>query len=188
MKRKPPLPRVYGALIVPQRKAIAGRYGEEAVQRALARVKPAMRTEYESITADLWCSGETMDVVMRAIAEEVEVTPAELVDGSVSDAIKGTVGKRWWRPLLRITNDYSLLARVPMFYARSYDRGSLVGERTGPGRASLVLEGWTTVPELHAVAMAAAVRAVLEVAGRKEVRATFRPDGACGLIDVSWKV
>ncbi len=88
-----------------------------------------------------------------------------------------------------MTSDYSLIDRTPMFYARTYDRGSIdTSDRTAPGQATLELAGWPEVPELHCVAIAAGVRAVLEMAGRSDVRATYVQGAERARFEVTWKV
>jgi hypothetical protein len=179
-------PRVFGALVVPQRAALVARIGEDAFRRALARLPQPVREEYLAVTEEAWCSADTPDQVLAAAALEAGIPAPELVEETVLAAIKDTVGKRWWRPLLRVTTDLALLGRTPMFYARSYDKGSLTGERIGPGRATLTLDGWPDAGALHLVAIAAGVRAVLELAGRREVRVAPRPDGALTRFDITW--
>jgi hypothetical protein len=87
-----------------------------------------------------------------------------------------------------MTSDFSLIDRTPMFYARIYDRGSLSAERTAAGHAALDLAGWPEVPELHCVAIAAGVRAVLELAGRVDVQATFDRGVERARFAVTWGV
>ena len=73
---------------------------------------------------------------MIEVAKAANVDARDLVDRSVYDAIRKSVGKLW-RALLVMTSDYSLIDRTPMFYARTYDRGSLTSDRTAPGQATL---------------------------------------------------
>jgi len=75
-----------------------------------------------------------------------------------------------------------------MCYARTYDRGSLSADRTAPGRAAFELAGWADVPELHCVAIAAGVRAVLELAGRADVQVMFERDAERARFAVTWRV
>lgn len=180
-------PRVFGAIVVPQRAAMAARVGEDVFRAALEQVPRAMREEYEGVRADTWCSTDTAEEVTRTVARVAGVDAHTLTDASVHEAITGTVGFLW-RALLRLTDDYALLRRAPMFYARSFDRGALSGERTGKGRAELLLEGWPHVPDLHGVAIAAGVRAVLELAGRAEVKVGWRREGEDARFDLGWRV
>jgi hypothetical protein len=180
-------PRVFGLLLVPQRDEIVARVGEETMSKALLRLPREQRDEYTSLRVDEWCRSETAERVMIEVAEVAGLDARDLVDRSVYDAIRKSVGKLW-RALLVMTSDYSLIDRTPMFYARTYDRGSLSGDRTSPGRAILALSGWPEVPELHCVAIAAGVRAVLDMAGRSNVQATFERGIERAQFEVTWKV
>jgi hypothetical protein len=180
-------PKVFGAIVVPQRDAILARAGEARFARALATLVHDERDEYTSMRTDTWCRSETVERAVRAVAREMDVDARVLVDETAYHAVRTTVGTLW-RVLLTMTGDLTLLRRTPMFYARSYDRGALTGERIEPGRAELVLEGWAGVPELHAIGIAAGVRAVLELAGRADVRVAWRTDGELARFDLTWRV
>jgi hypothetical protein len=180
-------PRVFGALLVPQRAALVSRVGEAAFARAVASLPRVVREEYEALREDTWCRSETIKELNAAVAREAGVDARELVAATVHEAITGTVA-RIWRALLVMNSDDALLGRTPRFYARSYDRGSLTAARVGPGHSELVLDGWPDVPDLHAVAIAAGVRAVLMLAGRRHTRVVFRRNAELELVhfDVTW--
>ncbi len=180
-------PRVFGALVVPQRAGLVARFGEDVLRRALERIPRDEREEYEAVRADTWCRSATVESVVVEVARGGGVDVRALTDETIHEVVRGTVGKLW-RVLMTMTSDLTLLSRTPMFYARSYDRGSLTGERVAPGRAELVLEGWHDVPELQAIGIAAGVRAVMELAGRAEVRVVWRRDGELARFDVTWRV
>jgi hypothetical protein len=180
-------PRVFGVLLVPQRAEIVARVGEAAMSKALLRLPREQRDEYANLRADQWCRSETAERVIIEVAAVSNLDARDLVDESVHGAIRKSVGKLW-RALLVMTSDFSLIDRTPMFYARIYDRGTLIAERTSPGHATLELAGWADVPELHCVAIAAGVRAVLELAGRVDVEATFVQAVDRARFAVSWKV
>jgi hypothetical protein len=180
-------PRVFGALVVPQRAALVARVGEDVFARALASVPREERDEYVATRVDTWCRGSSIEHVVTELARASGIDARDLTDASVAVAIAGNVAKLW-RALMVVTSDDALLRRTPMFYARSYDRGSLSGERVAPGRAELVLEGWPNVPELQAVGIAAGVRTVLTLARRPEVRVDWHRDGELARFDVTWRV
>ena len=127
-----------------------------------------------------------MDEVLVEVAREAALDAKDLVASSVHAAITETVG-RLWRALLVMNSDDALLGRTPRFYARSYDRGSLTAARVGRGHSELSLEGWPDVPELHAVGIGAGVRAVLMLAGRRDVTVDFRRDVEPVRFDVAWR-
>lgn len=180
-------PLVFGALVVPQRAALVARFGADALKRALARIPRDEREEYEAMRVDMWCRSATIEHVVIEVARDAGIDARALTDETIYEVVRGTVG-RLWRVLMSMTSDLTLLNRTPMFYARSYDRGSLTGERTAPGHAELVLDGWPDVPELQAIGIAAGVRAVMELAGRDEVRVVWRRDGEVARFDVTWRV
>ena len=180
-------PRLFGALVVPQRAAVLASVGADAFTRGLTRLPRDVREEYEELRDDAWCRSDTVERAILEVARAAAVDARELTASTVRVAIVGTVGKLW-HALLVMTSDDSLINRTPMFYARSYDRGSLTAHRIAPGRAELVLEGWPEVPELHMVGIAEAVRAVLELAGRADVSAAARRDEDRARFDVTWRV
>jgi hypothetical protein len=179
-------PRVFGAIVVRLRAMLLERCGADVVAHALTRLPREDRAEFEEASEEVWCRGTALERVMIEVAREVKADPVALTAVVVHDAIRATVGTLW-RALLVVTSDYTLLRRTPMFYARSYDRGSLSGERKSPGRALLCLEGWDDIPELHSIAIAAGVRGVLEAAGRKDVAVSPRREGRHVYFDVTWK-
>jgi len=179
-------PKVFGGILVPQRDALVARFGVDAYGRALARVPAEMRAEYEGITAEGWCRSATVECVVVELSREAGADPREVTDATVHYAVRSTVGTLW-RVLMKMTGDLTLLRRAPMFYARSFDRGSLTGERISPGHAELVLDGWPDVTDLQAIGIAAGVRAVMEMAGRPDVVVLWRRDAELTRFDVTWR-
>ena len=85
-----------------------------------------------------------------------------------------------WRILLRLTSDESLVARVPVFYPKSWNRGRLVARLVGPGKAESRLDGWPNVPEYTVRGVRIAFETTLRLAGRKDIESSVErhADGA----------
>ena len=100
-------PRASGALIAKERAVLEGIVGAEVVVRALDRLPPALRSEYEDITALTKIPTSTVEAVYHAVAQEtgrdVYRLHREIVRGGVEQAMK-TI----WRVLLKFTSDQAI--------------------------------------------------------------------------------
>jgi hypothetical protein len=72
--------------------------------------------------------------------------------------------------LLRFTTDQAIVARTPVFYARSFNVGQLSTEMVQPGMARVRLTGWPDVPQLTTIGLMVGIETVLRVAGRADVK------------------
>lgn len=165
---------------------MASLVGEDVVQRALARVPPHVREEYEAMTALSRVPTDLVEQVYYAIAEEAGREPLELHREAVRIGVEQAL-KTIWRVLLTFTSDKAIIKRTPLFFARGLSRGKLSAQLVGEGRAEMRLVGWPGVSEMQRNGIAAAAETVLRCAGRYEVRvrSTRTPDGA--RFDVTWR-
>ena len=181
-------PRVFGALLVPQRAAIVARVGADTFARALARVPHVVRDEY--------------DVAPRRHV----VSERDGGRGARRGRARSGARREGSRRVVRARRDHgdggAALARAarheqrrraPRSHAALLREGSrrvvrsLTAARVGRGHSELSLEGWPDVPELHAVGIGAGVRAVLMLAGRRDVTVDFRRDVEPVRFDVAWR-
>jgi hypothetical protein len=176
-----------GAIVVEHRKLFVERFGEHRVERALARLSPERRDEFASALPSTWLRLDTVEAVYEAMAAELgrEVASVHFEVGRL--AVERTL-KTVWRLLLRFTTDAALLARTPVIFGRSFDRGHLSAVIDKPGHAWLTLAGWPNLPEFPIRSACNGIATVLQLAGRKDPHADVverRPDGA--LLVAYWR-
>lgn len=154
--------------------------GDAAVDQALDAVAPEVRAAYESCVPGAWIDVEVSVQLYAAIADaagrDVVELHAKAIEIGYGRALKGL-----WRSLmLRVATDKALIGRAPTLYAKTFDGGHMTGELLGPGRAQLTIVGWPEMPQVHRHGIAAGMRTVLELAGRREASVDHGPtdDGA----------
>jgi len=158
--------RVFGALLLEQRKVMLKIAGEDVFRSVVAGLPEELRTEYEGISMLSWCRHSTAtEVTVRvgqALGRRPEAFQAEVVRAGVERTMAGP-----WRILLRLASDEALVKRTALIYSKTCDRGRLKAEPLGPGHVQLTLSEWPDVPDLAIIALAAGVEAVLHSVGRK---------------------
>jgi hypothetical protein len=152
--------------------------GKGVVADGMKRLTEAQRQEYQALIPVSWCSISTANAVIEAVAAEAGRTPSALQAAIVRTGVERTL-KSIWRILLRFTSDDALIARTPLLYSKTYDRGELRGKMAYAGRAEIELLGWPGVPQLDIEGLATGMETVLRVAGRKDVKVNWdrRQDG-----------
>ncbi len=154
--------------------------GDAAVDQALAAVSPEVRAAYESCVPGAWIDVAVSVQLYAAIAEAADRDLVELHDRAIEIGY-GRALKGLWRSLmLRVASDKALIGRAPMLYAKTFDGGAMTGELLEPGRAELIVRGWPEMPPVHRHGIAAGMRTVLELAGRRSPSVDHGPteDGA----------
>lgn len=171
-------PRISGAVLLDQHRVMEAIVGKGVVADAMKRLAEEQRREYQSLIPVSWCSITTANAVIVAVAAEAGRTPSALQAAIVRTGVERTL-RSLWRILLRFTSDDALIARTPLLYSKTYDRGELRGRMAYPGRAEIDLLGWPGVPQLDVEGLATGIETVLRVAGRKEVKVNWdrREDG-----------
>ena len=73
-----------------------------------------------------------------------------------------------------------MLARTPIFYAKSRNTGRLEARLIDRGRAAVTLSGWPGVSARHVRTLGISIETVIRLAGRRAVRVTWEltSDGA----------
>lgn len=179
-------PRANGTLLLDQLGVLRELHGDDVVDRAVGRLSPEIRRELDMILTTTWVPSEVPDTLHRYVAEELGRDPVDVRRELVRTALPRTF-KTIWRVLLRFTSDQALVARAPLIYSKSFDRGQFVSRIDSPGVAQMRLAGWHNPPELELVGIATAVEVVLRLAGRRDPEVTWRrvPGGAT--FTATWK-
>ncbi len=179
-------PRANGTLLLDQLGVLRELHGDDVVDRAVGRLSPEIRRELDMILTTTWVPSEVPDTLHRYVAEELGRDPVDVRRELVRTALPRTF-KTIWRVLLRFTSDQALVARAPLIYSKSFDRGQFVSRIDSPGVAQMRLAGWHSPPELELVGIATAVEVVLRLAGRRDPEVTWRrvPGGAT--FTATWK-
>lgn len=175
-----------GAFVVAHRSILRERCGELQVREALATLPPEWRAAFTEATPTTWVPAAVVDAFYRAMAARLSRDVADLhveIAQLVSERMIRTV----WRILLQLTTDTQLVAQVPVFYAKTWNRGTLTARSTGRGRAQATLIGWPGAPEFVLRGVRIAIVRALQLAGRRapRVESEATEDGA--RFDAEWE-
>jgi hypothetical protein len=158
--------RIFGAVLLEQRKVLRELAGDDVLARVIAQLPEDRRAEYEGLTLLSWCRHSTATNVIggvgQALGKRPEVFQAEVVRAGVERLFGGM-----WKVLIRFSSDEALIKRSALLYSKACDRGRLSAEPLGPGHVKLVLSEWPDVPDMAVIALVAGIESVLEVVGRK---------------------
>lgn len=157
--------RIFGAVLLEQRKVLEELAGKDALARAIESLPGDRRAEYEGLSFLSWCRHSTAtDVVVRVgreLGKLPEAFQAEVVRAGVERMFGGV-----WKVLLRLSSDEALIKRSATLYSKACDRGRMTADPLGPGHVKLTLSEWPEIPDLAIIALAAGIEAVLNVVGR----------------------
>jgi hypothetical protein len=160
--------------------------GDAAVDRAWAALPPEDREILESAVPAAWIPVPILDSFYTSIAEfagqDLQTFYPEVVKRGISQTLRSV-----WRVLLRLTSDRALVSRTPVIYSRGHSVGKIAADIHGPGQATLVLTQWPNMPDLRRLGVASGIRAVLEVAGRKEVHVDYEGTEDGAVYRVRWR-
>jgi hypothetical protein len=185
-------PKVSGVVLLNNLRAFEQAVGADVYAQAIRRLPPDVAEQYHSLVPVAWMPTRVADQIFAAIAEtageDLEVLFPKVIERGVEQTVK-TI----WRPLLRLFTDRAILSRTPRIFAKTYSRGRLVAEfpeqadDADTRLAVLTLSDWPDPPQYRLLAIAAGVRAVLRVTGRKPISVEFarRRDGA--RFEVRWR-
>jgi hypothetical protein len=172
-------PRANGTLLVEQIKVLRELHGDRIVDQAIDKLPPEIRREFDMILTTTWVPMEVSDTFHRYVASELGRDPLDVRRELVRTALPRTF-KTIWRVLLKFTSDEALVARTPLIYSKTFDRGQFVSRIDRPGIANMRLSGWDEPSDLELVGIGTAVEVVLRLAGRRqpEVKWERVPGGA----------
>ncbi len=181
-----PIPQLSGAIFLDQIKVLTEHYGQPAIDQALAALEPQEREEIRGLLAMSWCDSTLAMRFKNELARAVGMNELELQRFVTRAGIERTL-RGVWRFLVSQLWDDALVKRVPSIYSRAFDRGSMRAEGLRPGGSSFVLKGWPTIPDYDAHGLAFGMESILTVAGRKNVRVSWRREGAEVVFTASWQ-
>jgi len=177
--RPPGEPMIRGAIVLNNLVGFEDIVGRDVVTRAIASLPPGLVEEARTIVPTMWVRAELVDALFSAIAHEAGRTPEDLFPLAIERGVQRTM-HTVWRALMHLSTDAALMRRTPALFARSYSRGRLVAQFNGDGTAEVELFDWPDVSRFRLIAISSGIRAVLRVAGRKEVEVAIdrTTDGA----------
>ena len=147
--------------------------GPEAVDRAIATLPAAARTEIEELLPVSWLCIDTAAQFHYAVAKQANKDPIEwhrLLTRLGLERTFTTV----WRLFMRLVSVEALIKRTAVIYARSYDTGRIEAQLIAPGHIEATLSDWPDIPEFEIDALTSGVQAMLHIAGRRTASVTWR--------------
>jgi len=159
--------------------------GDAVVDRAREALAPEHQQVLETAVPAAWIPAAILDTFYREIAQQAGRDLEEFYRDVVKRGISQTL-RSVWRALLRLTSDRALISRTPIIYSRGHSIGKIEPRITGPGQAEVLLTGWPDMPDLRRLGVAAGVEAVMEVAGRKNVKVTYEGTADGAVYRVRW--
>jgi hypothetical protein len=179
-------PSVSGTVVRQHLDALTEAHGAAAVSAALATLSASEREHLTSALATDWVPLSTLEAFYEAAAPQVGKRVADLQREMGARGVEQRL-KTVWRVLLRFTSDEALVARTPIFYAKTYDTGRLSSRVVSPGRGEIELTDWPGAPDFVRRGLSVGIATVLRLAGRKNVGVADekRKDGA--LFVATWE-
>lgn len=158
--------RVFGLVMLEQRRVIERLLGAEGYRRALNRLPDDRRLEYASIGMFSWRRTTTVALFMTEAAREANQHPNDFTARVVREGF-GIVMRTVWRLFMSFSTDEAIVRRAGTVYTKTIDRGRAVASIEAPGHLVLEISEWPDIHSIDIVAIASGIEAALEVAGRK---------------------
>lgn len=168
------------------RELLRASVGEDAFARGLGSVRPDERQAYLTAGPLSWVPVETVDRIMHAVAREAG-RPAEALVVAITRSAQEKLLHTLYRILMRIVTDEALIAKTQTYYGKVYDTGQLSSVFPQPGRATVTLTGWPTIPDLQITALGAGIETTLRCAGRADASVSGRRAPGGAVYQCSWK-
>lgn len=181
------VPYLAGMTVINLRKAFEELVGSDTVVRALQRVAPKAREDYEAASPLSWVLNESVSRVHEAIAAEAGADVDELVLAAVEIGID-RLFKTVWRIFLRFTSDDALIQRTPLLYSRSRSMGEMTSKMLRPGFAEVTISGWPNMPDRDIAVMRLVIERFLALAGRERVSVTAERTPIGARYKAQWKI
>jgi len=162
---------IRGAIVLNNLVGFEDVVGRDVVARAIASLPTGLVEEARVIVPAAWVRADLVDALFSAIAHEAGRPPEELFPLAIERGVQRTL-HTVWRALMHLSTDAAIVKRTPSLFARSYSRGRLTSNFIGDGTADVELVDWPDVSRFRLIAIASGIRAVLRVAGRKDVHVT----------------
>lgn len=180
-----PPPRTSAALLIDQIGVLRELYGDELLDEAFADLPPAWGERLRSLTPVEWIETDVAESIVYAVAARAGRDVMQVHSEIVRIGVERTL-RTLWRVLLRFTSDAALIARTPLIYQKTFDRGGLTSRIESPGRAELELEGWAGISDMQLNGLATGIETVLTVAGRRLVRVSYERRSTGAFLVASW--
>ncbi len=174
-----------GAFVVAHRAMLRERYGELPLREALQSLPREWRLSISEAKGTSWVPVAVVDAFYRAMAARLS-RDVESLHVEIAEIVSERMIRTVWRILLQLTTDAQLVAQVPVFYARTWNRGLLTAKSTGRGRATATLTGWPGVPEFTLRGVRIAIVRALQLAGRRSPSVESRPTADGAQFDAAW--
>lgn len=178
-------PRVSCTVVLDQLKAARQIVGDDTVDRAVSDLSAEDQQAVQQLTPVGWTDADRVERLYTAIAARAGREPLELHAEMVRQGFWHTLST-FWRAMLRLTTDQALIARTPLIYSRSFDRGEATAQIDRPGLAQMHLKGWPNIPRMHINGIVAGVETVLKVAGRKRPSVSYERTSNGVVFTVTW--
>ncbi len=180
------VPSLSGAVFLKNVSVFRREVGDGAVDRAFAALTREQRDVLDHAVSAAWIPVTAVDALYTGIAREADRDLWTFYPEVVRIGITQTL-RSVWKALLRLTSDRALIKRTPLIYSRGHSLGSIEPTIHGPGRATVVLSGWPNMPALRRLGVAAGIQAVLEVAGRKDVKVSYDDTNEGAVYHIHWR-
>jgi len=161
--------RLSGAIVLGNLRSLRAIAGDSAFSRAMDSIDPEVRSCIAEATTLSWVPIPHMEQLIRACAAEAGRDSHDLACEMAEQSLEHNL-RTLWRVLLRFTSDDSLLQRVSLYYARSYDGGRAEAAVIAPGRAVCRVTERPGMTRMSRDIFATGVKTLLRVAGREQVR------------------
>jgi hypothetical protein len=174
-----PEPRLTGSMVQQHLSILEEKLGREAVDTALEALPPEKREELTQTLPVGWVSFDALESLYDRLGDTTGRSVAALHREVVREGIERNA-KTLWRVMLQAGSDEALAQRTPLIFSKGYSAGKLTCELTGPGQAKLQVSEWPGIREFALRGMQVGFERLVEIAGRRGVRATAKPvkDGA----------
>ena len=169
------------------RAVVEEQFGTAPIERALTRVAPDVRAEYEQLSSIAWVRASTDYIVHDAIAAVLGREPLAFHEQTLRTAMARSF-KTIWRVLLRLTSDEALVVRVPGIYRRTRNVGQMVVNASARGSAELALIQYPAIVSRDIRSIGVGLEVVLSLTGRTAARAAARPTADGAIFTVTWRV
>src|SRR5688500_6848431 len=139
-------PSASGQGMLDMRRAIEDAHAKDVIVRALGKLSPDVRKEYESMSPLSWVKITTAHEVHGAIARELGRDVDEFTDEFVVKGVERSF-KTVWRVLLSLTSDEALVKRAASMYSRTRNIGTMKNVIIDKCGSRGSLDGWPEINE-----------------------------------------
>ncbi|MDH5493240.1 MAG: DUF2378 family protein [Myxococcales bacterium] len=159
--------------------------GAAVVQRALDRLPADRRAEYDGATALSWVRISTILMFFQGLAEETGRDIWDVHEEIVRHGIARTL-TTVWRLLLRMTSDEAIVKRTPILYGKHFNIGRASAQIDAKGNGRMRVVDFPMIDDMSLHGLSVGIEAVLEFAGRANVRVRPRRTAQGADFELRW--